>query len=49
MNMMLQKKIQEVILNYPKAIKKAKNAYKSLDRFVADRQCEKYDNIIKNL
>ena len=43
------KKILEVILNYPKANNKAKNAYKSLDRFMADSQCKKYDKIIKNL
>ena len=45
----LSKKIEFVILNYAKAIKKTKLAFKSLNRFSYNKQCEKYLKIFKNL
>lgn len=38
-----------MILNYPGAIKKAKIALKSLNRFDEEKQCFKYLRIIKSL
>lgn len=45
----LSKKIQHVILHYTKAIRKTKLAYKSLNRFSHDKQCEKYLKIFKDI
>jgi len=45
----LAKKINYVISNYKKALKKTNHAYKSLDRFQIDNQCKKYEKLIKVL
>ena len=45
----LSNKIEKVILNYPDAIKKAKIALESLNRFDEEKQSYKYLKIIKSL
>lgn len=45
----VSEKIKNIINNYPKAINKAKIAFKSLNRFEENKQCQKYIKIIKSL
>ena len=45
----LAKKINYVISNYEKALKKTNYGYKSLDRFQINNQCKKYEKLIKKI
>ena len=45
----LAKKINYVVSNYKKALKKTNYGFKSLGRFEIDKQCQKYENLISKL